>query len=251
MPLKFGVDRRYRLPRIWSNEELRRIAPLVDGDVVNVSAWRDEDKQGGKYRNYFIGAKSYTRTNWVGERGAQTEPDELLINLEEPLPDEYEGRFDVVFNHTTLEHVFHVFTAFESLVRLSRDLVIVVVPCCQAVHYLPDFGDYWRFTPLTLRRLCERHGLTPIYESVTPEAANASIYCLLVASKHPERWRDRLPHQHLGDVYPGTEMVRNDPFTLFASWCYTRLSRWKWYRRWSKEFARRHLERSDPNGETP
>ena len=43
------IERKHRLPRVWSNAELRRLAGLFDGDVVNVSAWRDEDKEGRRY----------------------------------------------------------------------------------------------------------------------------------------------------------------------------------------------------------
>ena len=57
------IDRQFRLARLWSNEQLRLVAPLFDGDVVNVSAGDDIDKAGSLYRDYFSNARSYHITN--------------------------------------------------------------------------------------------------------------------------------------------------------------------------------------------
>ena len=51
--MKLFVDRIFRLPRIWSNRELAKFAPLFQGSVVNVSAWKDFDKERMYYREYF------------------------------------------------------------------------------------------------------------------------------------------------------------------------------------------------------
>ena len=37
------VDRKVRLPRIWSNNELKKISSLFYGSVINVSGWKDLD----------------------------------------------------------------------------------------------------------------------------------------------------------------------------------------------------------------
>ena len=134
-------NRRFRLARSWSNDELRRIAPLCAGDVANVSGWEDRDKEGRLYRSYFTGAASYTLTNFPGERGFAGREGELLLDLGGELPPALEQRFEVVFNHTTLEHIFEVRRAFANLCRLSRDLVIVVVPFAQEQHETASFGD--------------------------------------------------------------------------------------------------------------
>ena len=52
-------------PREWSNAELRRVAPYFDGRIINVSGWRDEDKVGGHYRDYFTCATAYDISNRV------------------------------------------------------------------------------------------------------------------------------------------------------------------------------------------
>src|SRR5215211_5516257 len=102
-----AMDRIHRLPRMWSNEQLAAIAPLFTGDVVNVSAWQDSDKEEKHYREYFVNAKSYSVTNYKAEfRGLQNVENEIYLDLEADLPPELAERWDVVFNHTTLEHVY-------------------------------------------------------------------------------------------------------------------------------------------------
>jgi len=192
----FGPERRFRAARLWSNEEIRRLAPLFDGDVVNVSGWDDRDKAGSTYQTYFTAAKSYSITNYQGESGFQGAPGEIPLDLESPLDQTLEGRFDLAFNHTTLEHVFDVFTAFENICRMTRDAVMFVVPFAQVEHYTSSFGDYWRFTPQAAKRLCEKNGLAVVYQAVNTDPGGA-IYVLTVGSKQPERWRGRLPETRI------------------------------------------------------
>lgn len=96
-------DRKHRLPRKWSNKELKEISHAFSGDIVNVSAWKDIDKEGKKYKEYFKNAKSYSITNYHEEkRGYQGYENEIFLDLEEDLGDSMKGNFDVVFNHTVL-----------------------------------------------------------------------------------------------------------------------------------------------------
>lgn len=181
-------DRVHRVPRIWSNRELARFAHLFSGDVANVSGWKDIDKEGRRYRDYFVNASSYTITNFKAEaRGFQGYQGEIFLDLEKELCDELRQRFAAVFNHTTLEHVFDVKTAFANLCDLSKDIVIVVLPFLQQYH--SDYGDYWRFTPLAAKRLFEENGLTVLYQSFNSEKSS-SVYIFTIASRHPERWRE-------------------------------------------------------------
>jgi hypothetical protein len=191
MLLRFQPGRRFRLPRTWSNGVLRKIAPLFDGDVINVSGWRDDDKEGGKYRTYFTQARSYAITNYGGFRGGVSEG-EISLNLEADLPAELHRCADVIFNHTTLEHVFDVFKAVANLCTMSRDIVIVVVPAMQEEHTSESYGDYWRFMSGGLRQLFAANGFTPIYLVSSPHRHSA-VYHLCVASRDPGRWAGRLP----------------------------------------------------------
>ncbi|MBX6422820.1 class I SAM-dependent methyltransferase [Thermosulfurimonas sp. F29] len=180
-------DRKFRLPRKWSNQELQKFAPLFRGKVINVSAWKDQDKEGRRYKDYFENASEYCISNYYSEfRGFQGNLEkEIFLDLTIPIPKELENQFDVVFNHTTLEHIFDVFTAFQNLCRLTKDILIIVVPFLQEQH--EDFGDYWRFTPLTLKKLMQQNNLEMIYINYN-DTGNTSIYLFAIGSKNPEKW---------------------------------------------------------------
>lgn len=196
------MDRRFRLARLWSNEELRKIAGFFDGRIVNVSAGDNVDKEGSTYDAYFRNAAEFWITNHGQSvfRGFQGRPNELLLDLSKPIGPELVGGFDVVFNHTTLEHVFEVETAFANLCRMSRDIVIIVVPFAQVEHENEGYRDYWRLTPGCLRRLFESNGLDVIYEAMSSHM-NAAIYLFFVGSRHPERWRTKMPpHTRVEDA---------------------------------------------------
>jgi len=203
----FRWGRRFRAARKWSNRVLRKIAPLFNGDVLNVSGWQDEDKEGCHYRNYFTSATSYALTNYGGYRG-QSSAIDINLDLEAELPKELHRRADIVFNHTTLEHVFDIFTATRNLCLLSRDIVIVVVPAIQEEHSATSFGDYWRFTSEGLRRLFESNGFSSIVLVSSPYN-NCAVYHLLVASRHPERWAG-LSSINLGKVNDGKDLFREN-----------------------------------------
>ncbi len=179
-----------RAARLWSNAEIARLAPAVTGDVINVSAWKDEDKAGRRYRDYFANAASYATSNYTGWRGDEGDTDHA-IDLAAPLPEALRGRFDLAFNHTTLEHVFEFAQAFETLCTLSRDAVLVVVPFLQHLHG-PEDGDFWRPSPYTMRRFFALNGMTVLYESAGPKGGPVR-YLTYFASRRPDAWANRLP----------------------------------------------------------
>lgn len=185
----FLIDRKFSRPRAWSNRELQRIAPHLSGRVINVSGWRDLDKEGRRYKDYFSGASEYWISNFCSEaRGFQGDiENEFFLDLVQDLDEALVGRFDVVFNHTVLEHIFEVGKAFANLCRLTKDIVIVVVPFMQEEH--AHYGDYWRFTPQALNRLFEINGLDMIYVNYNNDR-NSSIYIFSVGSKNPSVWSD-------------------------------------------------------------
>jgi hypothetical protein len=185
-------DRQFRQPRIWSNRELSLLGPLFEGDVINVSGWKDEDKAGRHYRDYFPHARSYVVSNHSGARGATSASDEVILDLEGPLPQALHLRFDLVFNHTTLEHIYELRCAFANLCSMSRDAVIVVVPFVQPHHPGGSYGDYWRFSPESVMKLFEENGFHCVYVRASALRA-ASVYVIAVAVREPDRWRDRMP----------------------------------------------------------
>jgi len=187
-------SRLFHLPRRWSNTELLKFAHLFDGKILNVSAWRDDDKQGNRYRNYFVNASEYWMSNVGGCRGSGGLENEIHLNIEEDLPENLCETFDVVFNHTTLEHIFDVHKAFDNLVRLTKDVLILVVPYSQDQHKSTDYGDYWRFTPLGVIKNLENRGMRVLYCSVTP-FKNAGCCSFTIATKNPDLWHERITPQ--------------------------------------------------------
>jgi hypothetical protein len=186
--MRLTKDRVSQMARRWSNAELRRFAHLFEGDVVNVSAWRDQDKEGRRYRDYFTAARSYAITNFSSDtRGMQGWAEEMFLDLEKPLPADLERRFDVVFNHTTLEHVYECRVAFANLCAMTRDLVVVVVPFLQPYH--SECGDFWRFSPLTVQRLFEENSLRSVYMSFNNQLLS-SVYIFAIGARDPGRWAD-------------------------------------------------------------
>lgn len=182
------IDRVHRLPRVWSNRELSKFAHLFQGSIVNVSGWKDTDKEGRFYREYFVNASAYTITNYKAEaRGFQGYQDEIFLDLQEELPSTLSNKFEVVFNHTTLEHIYDVHTAFANLCKLSNDAVILVLPFLQQYH--AEYGDYWRLTPLAIKKLFEDNDLKVLYQSFNSHRAS-SVYTFTIASRHPEKWNE-------------------------------------------------------------
>lgn len=186
MSLKIFEDRKFRLPRLWSNAELKKFAHLFTGDIVNVSAWQDSDKNGKRYKDYFVNCKSYSITNYKSEaRGFQGTENEIFLDLTAELDENLKKKFDVVFNHTCLEHIFAVDTAFKNLCEMSSDIVITVVPFLQQMH--ADYGDFWRFTPTCIQKLFEKNHMTVLYSTFNSNV-DASVYIFTIASHKPEKW---------------------------------------------------------------
>lgn len=192
------TDRRFRLARIWSNKELRRIGSLCDGDVVNVSAGDDQDKEGSTYENYFPNAASYHLTNYMpgAFRGFSGKENEHLLDLRGELPAHLLRRFNIALSHTVLEHVFDMATAFKNTCELTDDLAIIIVPFAQIQHESESYQDFWRFTPRALRQLYELNGMNVVYEAWN-QHRNASTYVISVASRKPERWMGKFPGKPL------------------------------------------------------
>ncbi len=181
------MDKKFRVPRVWSNRELEKFGHLFSGKGVNVSGWKDIDKEGKKYRDYFSNISEYWITNYKSEaRGFQgNQENEIFLDLEEDLDESMHDKFDVVFNHTVLEHIFDVNKAFENLCKLSNDIVIVVVPFLQEQH--AEYGDYWRFTPLAVEKLFQKNNMDMIYINYN-DASDDSIYIFAIGTKNKDKW---------------------------------------------------------------
>jgi hypothetical protein len=125
-------------------------------------------------------------------KGLQGFKNEFYLDLSQNLPEDYVYRFDVVFNHTTLEHIYEVKRAFQNLGNLSKDIVIIVVPFLQQMH--GNYGDYWRFTPLSVKNLFEENGITLLYLSFN-DHRHSSIYIFALGAKNPAKWENKIDYQ--------------------------------------------------------
>lgn len=206
-------DKKFRVPRIWSNRELEKFAHLFSGKAINVSGWKDLDKEGKKYRDYFLNISEYWITNYKSEaRGFQGDQEnEIFLDLEENLNKNMYKKFDVVFNHTVLEHIFDLNKAFENLCKLSNDIVIVVVPFLQEQH--AEYGDYWRFTPLAVEKLFLKNDYELLYINYN-DSSDDSIYIFAIGTKNKGKWETikNEPTNQLRNIktfFLGTRNIKN------------------------------------------
>lgn len=179
-------ERAFRRPRVWANTILLGVCSKLNGSILNASGWKDEDKEGRRYSQYFHNASSYTVSNFkYSQGGMQGLENEVYIDLSKAIDDELKNRFDVVFCHTVLEHIYEFQSAIDGLCDLSRDVVVVVVPWLQEMH--SDYGDYWRFSPTAISRLFETRGFHTVYIDWNAEPAT-SVYIVAVLSRNPAKW---------------------------------------------------------------
>ncbi len=196
-------------PRVWSNSELKKFAHMYQGSVINVSGWKDMDKQGGRYQDYFVNAKDYHVSNIDGCRGKNGLPNEIHIDLQSEVDDQLAGRYEVVFNHTTLEHVSDVRLAIKNLCKLTSDTVILVVPFIQVEHWsYGSYLDYFRFTEFALRELFDEQGFEVMYIDGNHNPVYP-VYYFVVASRSPDKWQNRFP-QTGKEVASGVVLTKNE-----------------------------------------
>lgn len=189
---KVKNSRKFRKARIWSNKMLRQYAGNFEGSICNVSGWKDEDKEGGKYKDYFINASNYYVTNYGGYRGVGNE-DDIHLDLEANLPTELQRKFNVVFNHTTLEHIFNVNKAVENLCEMAEDILILVVPFLQEVHITDSYGDFWRFSPYAMERMLENNGFSlQVCDYNNDFNTAVYLFCIAVRTEHLEKYKEQL-----------------------------------------------------------
>ena len=189
------LDKKIINPRIFSNDMLRKYANNFRGNVINVSGWDDRDMEGGYYKDYFKNISSYVISNAPNEDKGfgsleLSGTKEIKIDLMNPICDEYKNKFDVVFNHTTLEHIFDAQFAFKGLCDLSKDAVIIVMPVIQNVH-IRSFGDYWRITTIGIAKLFLKNGFKPLVIK-TNDQPFAPVYCFAIGVKDAKKYKNKI-----------------------------------------------------------
>jgi SAM-dependent methyltransferase len=195
------ADKNFVRPRTWSNNELKKFSHLFKGNIINVSGWKDEDKEGKKYKDYFINVDKYFVSNYYGNQGYQNQENEMLLDLENPIDNKNIGKFDVVFNHTVLEHVFNIEQAVKNLCDLSKDIVILVTPFIQPEHYIDNaYNDYWRPTTQALNKMLKDNDFNIIYQSSNNNSwYHVYIFTIAVKSGSTSNISEQLIDYYVGN----------------------------------------------------
>jgi SAM-dependent methyltransferase len=130
-----------------SNAWLRRHAAGVSGKVLSIGSGSDEDGQGGRYRDYFVSAESYTTSEIRPMRGC-----DLVLDVR-AMPEIASGSYDGIFCSGVLEHVDDYAAGLKEITRVlaPRGVLLLGLPFRQDIHMEPH--DYWRFTEYGIRHL--------------------------------------------------------------------------------------------------
>jgi hypothetical protein len=172
--------------RHWSNDELKYCISYLDNyeSVINISGWKDEDKEGDFYKNYFLNAKIYHISNFPNDHAKGImDINDIKIDLSKKIDISLHNKYNIVFNHTVLEHVEDPVFAFSEMSNLTNDLMITVIPWVQQLHFIENqFGDFYRFSPMLMRKLYLDNGFTILYENFMPNFAN-ECYLIYVGTK--------------------------------------------------------------------
>lgn len=133
--------------RAASNVLLKSWGQSVTGAVLSIGSAKDEDGQGGHYRDYFPKVTSYTTSEITANQWC-----DLVLDVRS-MPAVASGSYDAVFCSGVLEHVDDCHGAVSECYRILRDggLFLVGVPFQQRLHRAPH--DFWRFTEYGVRYL--------------------------------------------------------------------------------------------------
>jgi len=155
---------------------------------INVSGYLDSDKENNFYVNYFR-INNYVISIYDNDKSYSNRESAIIIDLDGSAIKEnatHFQKYDLVFSHTVLEHVKNPFLAFSNLEYLlaPNGVLISVVPFIYKFHFSDgDFGDYWRYTPHSLKLLHEKTGLYINLMEVGPSNGYEK-YIITVASRH-------------------------------------------------------------------
>lgn len=152
--------------RVQSNDILRSWCAAIRGDVLSIGSGGDIDKQGGRYRDYFTKANTYTTSDIDHALGT-----DILIDARDmKLSD---ASFHCVFCSGVLEHVDDYQSVLREVRRVlkTNGVFLVGVPFRQPIHRAPE--DYWRFTEHGLRWALRHFNVREIKALGDPEFPTA------------------------------------------------------------------------------
>jgi SAM-dependent methyltransferase len=156
----FGFDRGVPIDRFYIEQFLAECAGDVVGDVMEV---------GSEMYTLRFGGNRVTR-------GAVAHPDpanasaSIVVDLTQPdaLPAD---RFDCIICTQTLQFIYEVESAVDSLCRLLKPGGVLLLTCPGISQVsradMRRTGDFWRFTNASMMRLLERYFSAPQCSVVT------------------------------------------------------------------------------------
>ena len=171
--------------RTYSNACLKRILPLLNvTSVLNVSGWDDGDKEGGQYSDYFSQKVNKYEVSYFENDYLRSDTDlsKMVINLED-INYQAGEKFELVFSHTVLEHVFDQQNAFRIMCGLAEKYVVGVVPMINVLHWEETYEDYWRFTPHGIRKLFENNKFKLVHLEIGPRLS-ISQYIIFIGARN-------------------------------------------------------------------
>ncbi|MDJ0634978.1 MAG: methyltransferase domain-containing protein [Xenococcaceae cyanobacterium MO_188.B29] len=148
-----------------SNSWLKHHASDIVGSVLSIGSGTDEDKEGGRYRDYFINCSSYITSEITSEFEV-----DMVLDIRS-MTQIQNNSFDCVFCSGVLEHVDDYRSGLKEITRILKcgGILLLGLPFRQAIHLAPN--DYWRFTEYGIKYLLrddyEILELTPIDNSVS------------------------------------------------------------------------------------
>lgn len=133
------------LARLESNRWLVSQCANITGHVLSIGSGRDEDCEGGYYRDYFPLATSYTTSD--------VQPGCTLVVDVRSMPEIPDGTYDCVFCSTVLEHVDDYQAGLREMTRILKPggVLLLGLPFGYPLHGAPN--DFWRFTEYGIRYL--------------------------------------------------------------------------------------------------
>jgi SAM-dependent methyltransferase len=157
--------------RIASNRLLKAWCAPITGAVLSIGSAEDRDGEGGRYREYFPRATSYTTSDF-GEAAARCD---VALDIR-AMPEIADAAYDAIFCSGVLEHIDELPAALRELWRVLKPggTLLLGVPFRQAIHRAPQ--DYWRFTKHGVEHLLSAYVIDGLVEIDATQADFPSAY---------------------------------------------------------------------------
>ena len=86
--------------------------------------------------------------------------DEIVVDLNQPIPESYHGNYDCVIDTGTLEHCFNVSTAFINMCKLAKSdngVILTAAPMNKMNH------GFWNFSPCLYADFIEQNNFILLF----------------------------------------------------------------------------------------